>query len=225
MRELCRIVCEAREEWHNYKHGGGTNCKRPSQLAKGKLDARLGSSRSALNRALGGNAGFAEKAFFASSDPIFEGARKIYDRSGLERAVKRQIEKLFRNKVIEKGAKMAARSWMKLVPGLNILSTAYDVGDTAFTAYDIYDQIRTSSAIADEAVRFRPDFAVQNEDGSLGQIYDFKFDDPESGYQDAWRANSQREEAYRQATGQAPQKVDNATCDSDKSGAAPIPVV
>lgn len=225
MRELCKVFCEAREEWHNCKRGGGTNCRRPSQLAKDKLNTRLGRSGSALNRALGGKPGFAEKAFFASSDPIFEGARKIYDRSGLERAVQRQIEKLVRNRVIDKGVKMAARSWMKLVPGLNILSTAYDIVDTAITAVDIYDTIRNSSQIADEAVRIRPDFAIQNEDGSLGQIYDFKFDDPESGYQDDWNTGSQQEQAYQQATGQTPQKVDNATCDCDKSGAAPLPGV
>ena len=62
---------------------------------------------------------------------------------------------------------------MKLVPGLNILSTVYDVIDTAITAADLYDQIRSSQQIFDEAIKIKPNFSVVGEDGSLTRAYDF----------------------------------------------------
>lgn len=205
MRELCRVFCEARDEWHKCKRSGG-KCRRPSTLAKKKVEARLKSPGSALNRAIQGrfpkSIGAAERTFFSSADKIFDGARKIYDRSGLERAIKRQIDKLIKRRVIQKGTKMAARAWTKLVPGLNILSTIYDVVDTGVTAYQIYDEIRNSSKIADGAIKIKPDFAIQSEDGALQQVYDFKFDDPNTGYLDDWGRETRQEEAYRRASGE-----------------------
>ncbi len=226
LRELCKVFCEARDEWHKCKKSGKTGCPRPSTIAKNKVNARLGSAGSGLSKALGSKIGAAERTFFASADKIFEGARKIYDRSGMERAVKRQVDKLLQRKLVQQGAKMAGRAWLKLVPGLNVVSTIYDVVDTAIAVKDVYDMVKASDMIMDKAIKVQPDFSVIGADGSLEKAYDFKFDDPNTGYLDDWQAGQRQEEAYRRASGSAPVKVDNATCACDKTPKAPtMPVM
>ncbi|MFV0473946.1 MAG: DUF4150 domain-containing protein, partial [Pikeienuella sp.] len=127
MRELCKVFCEARDEWHECKRTQKTGCKRPSTLAKDKVDTRLNNRNSALNRAVRSRFpngfGAAEKTFFGSADELFEGARKIYDSNGMKKAIERQVEKLMRRKIVQQGAKMAGRAWLTLVPGLNVIST------------------------------------------------------------------------------------------------------
>ncbi|CAM3270457.1 protein of unknown function [Paracoccus aminovorans] len=223
MRELCKVFCEARDEWHQCKRSGRTNCPRPSGLAKDKLERQLANKGSTLSRALGNRLGAAERTFYSTADKIFEGARKIYDRSGLERAIKRQVEKLMQRKIVQKGAQMAGRAWLKLVPGLNVLSTIYDVVDTAISVKEVYDMIKSSDLLMDKAIRIQPDFAVMDQDGALQDIYDFKFDDPATGYQDDWQSAQRQQEAYGQALGndKVPQKVDNQTCQCDKAAGAP----
>ncbi|MGI2036243.1 DUF4150 domain-containing protein [Rhizobium panacihumi] len=226
MKELCKIFCQVREEWHDCKKKGG-NCRTPSNIAKDRTTAALNKGDSALSRAIGrrypGAIGHAEKAFYSSADKLFEGARKIYDRAGLERAIKRQVDKLVKRKIVQKGVKMAGKAWMKLVPGLNILSTIVDAADLAYTGYEIYDTIKQSEMIMDKAIKVVPDVAIQGPDGDLIDVYDYKFDDPDTGYQDNWQEKQKQEEAYRRASGQNPKKVDNATCDCDKKGGLVVP--
>ncbi|SFU10985.1 DUF4150 domain-containing protein [Mesorhizobium sp. YR577] len=221
MKELCKIFCQTRDEWHNCKRGGG-KCPKPSEIAKQRTNAALSKGDSALSRAIGkrypGAIGRAEKAFYATADKIFEGARKIYDRAGLERAIKRQLDKLIKRKIVQKAAKMAGKAWLKLVPGLNVISTIVDVADAAYTGYEIYDMIKQSDVIMDKAIKVVPDVAIEGADGELLDIYDYKFDDPDTGYQDDWQAKQKQEEAYKKASGQSPKKVDNATCACDKKG-------
>jgi hypothetical protein len=135
----------------------------------------------------------------------------------MRQALKRQVEKLVKRKLIQKGAKMASRVWMKFVPGLNVVSTIYDVVDTGLSIKEVYDQIANSDLIMDKAIKVKPDFSVHGPDGELKEVYDFKFDDPKTGYTDDWQAEQKQEEAYRQASGgKDPKKVDNATCQCDK---------
>jgi hypothetical protein len=216
MKELCKVFCAARDEWRD-KTKNPKN-KRPSTLAKEKLDAILKKPGHALNKAIGKGAfGAAEKTFFSTADKIFDGARKIYDESGMRKALNRQVEKLVKRALIKKGAKVASRLWIKFIPGLNVLSTIYDVADTLYTVKEVYDQIANSKMILDKAIKVKPDFSVHGPDGDLQQVYDFKFDDPKTGYTDDWQKNQKQEEAYRQASGgKDPKKVDNATCQCDK---------
>lgn len=222
MRELCKIFCETRDEWHKCKKAGG-KCDKPSKTAQGKVNKALKGKGSGLTKALGKKVGAAERAFFSSADKMFQGARKIYDKAGMQRAIKRQVEKLVGKKVLEKGAKMAGRSWLKLVPGLNVLSTIYDVVDLAMTAADIYDLVKNADTIIDKAIKIQPDFAVMDENGALEKIYDFKFDDPETGYLDDWQNKSKQKEAYERAlpSDRQPEKVDNKTCQCDKTPKSP----
>ncbi len=221
LRELCKIFCETREEWHKCKATGAKNCTRPSELAKGKVNKALGTKGSGLAKSLGNKLGAAERTFFSSADKMFEGARKIYDKAGMERAIKRQIEKYVGKEMLEKGAKIAGRSWLKVVPGLNVLSTIYDAVDLAMTAKDIYDMVKGADMIMDKAIKIKPDFAVMDENGGLEKIYDFKFDDPDTGYTDDWQSKAKQEEAYKSASGKDPQKVDNDTCKCDKKPGKP----
>jgi hypothetical protein len=112
---------------------------------------------------------------------------------------------------------MATTSWMKLVPGLNVISTIYEVVDTGLMVHDIYKTIDTAS-VMDKAVKIKPDFSVHGPDGKIKAIYDFKFDDPDTGYQDDWQSKQKQHEAYKKATGKDPIKVDNATCKYDPGG-------
>lgn len=93
MRELCKIFCETRDELHKCKKSGA-KCDKPSKTAQGEVDKALKGKGSGLTKALGKKVGAAERAFFSSADELFKGARKIYDKSGMERAIKRQVEKI-----------------------------------------------------------------------------------------------------------------------------------
>lgn len=221
MKELCKIFCQTREEWHACKRRGG-QCPKPSEVAKQRTNTALSRRNGPLSRAIGqrypGAVGRAEKAFYATADKLFDGARKIYDRAGLERAIKRQVDKLIKRKIVQKATKMAGKAWLKLVPGLNVISTIVDVADAVYTGYEIYDMIKKSDMIMDQAIKVVPDVAIEGPNGELLDIYDYKFDDPATGYQDDWQNKQKQEEAYRKASGQQPKKVDNATCACDKKG-------
>lgn len=216
MRELCKIFCETRKEWHDCKKSGRSGCPRPSTIAKRKTEASLG--RGPLSRAVrsryGANAiGAAEKAFFTAADEFLDGARKIYDESAMRRAIERKVRQFARRRAVRQGAKLAARSWMKFVPILNVASAIYDVVDTTMTVAEVVNVVRNSQLAMDNAIRIEPDFGVQNAEGELIDAYDYKFDDPETGYQD--RFSDEQRRAYRQAAGQDPKEVSNAVCQCD----------
>lgn len=215
LRELCKVFCEVREEWQRCRSSGRTDCGRPSDMAKRRTEGLLGDRNSALNRGIRsrfpGGLGRAEQTFYTLADEAADGARKIYDQSALRRAIQRRVQAAVRNRVIAQGAKLAGRAWLKVVPGLNILSGIVDAVDTAYSAYEIYDMISSSDDIANGAIRIAPDVGIQDADGVLSEAYDYKFD--AAGYQDDWQAG--QEEAYRRATGRQPIKVDNATCQCD----------
>ena len=117
----------------------------------------------------------------------------------------------------KKGAKMLVGSWKKLIPGLNIASTVYDIVDTGLMVREIYKSLNAATVMG-EAAKIRPDFAIQNADGSLHEIYDFKFDDPETGYKDDWGKKSKQREAYEQAAGKDPKKVSLERCNNCTKG-------
>lgn len=219
MIELCKVFCEAREEWHKCKAKGG-KCTKPSKLAQDKVDAKLDNKTSKLSKAIDSKFpkgfGAAEKTIYAAADDTFKGARKIYDRAGLKRALDRKVKQLVKRKIVKKGVEMSARAWTKFVPGLNVLTTIYDVVDTVYTATQIYDAIKKSTEVLEKAIKIKPDFSVHDADGAVKDIYDFKFDDPNTGYQDDWQKAQKQEEAYKKAAGKPPKKVDNATCKCDR---------
>lgn len=217
---LCDIFCEAREEWHNCRRAppsGG--CRRPSTLAKNRTQAALdrpGSPlRNAVQRRFPGAMGAAERALYAAREALGEAAettaRKFYTQQGLRDSLERAVRRVINQAGIEAAQRMGRRFWMKLVPGLNLLSLGLDVYGGAMAANDIYSTIRQADTILDNAVRINPDFSVVNNDGSIAEIYDFKFDAP--GYQDSF--TTEQADLYRSMTDRDPIAVDNAACQCD----------
>jgi len=225
--ELCVIFCKTRQEWHacldRKKANPSVKCDRPSKTAAKKTKGALGRADSPLNKAVNtrypGSVGRAEKSFLALVDKktakLLDGARKLYDENKLKKAIERKIKQVAKRKALQKGAKMASRAWLKLVPGLNVIMTVIDVVDIAMTAADLIQMVRNAQNLADKAVRIAPDFAIEAPDGSVSQVYDYKFDNPATGYQDDWQKNGQLE-AYTNATGKTPEKIDQDTCKCGK---------
>ena len=221
LAELCKVFCQAREEWHECKRSGRSSCRKPSLRARDAARQRLGNPRSGLRQALGNKIGHAEQTFYGFADNVFDGARKVYDQSGLRRALERQVQRAVRNRVVQRGRKLASRMWTRLVPGLNIITGILDGIGTAMDAYDIIQLIRSTPDMIERAIRVQPDFAVTDADGAVEQVYDFKFDDPETGYLDDWQQEQEQERAYREISGQDPIKVDNETCECDRGPRGP----
>ncbi|WP_415919308.1 PAAR-like domain-containing protein [Tateyamaria sp. SN6-1] len=229
MFQLCQIFCEAREEWHKCKASGKAKCEKPSKTAERKVKKQLSNPKSKLNDAVKkggkGRVGGAEKQFFVSDKKgKFKGLRKTYDEKSLKRALKRQLKKEVRQGLTKKGAKMLLGGWKKLIPGLNVASTVYDIVDTGLMVREIYKSLNAASVMKD-AIKIRPDFSIQNADGSLHEIYDFKFDDPKTGYKDGWQSNGQ-EKAYKDATGKKPTALTNdaKSCNCDGKSKPPTSI-
>ncbi|WP_227493470.1 hypothetical protein [Paracoccus kondratievae] len=147
----------------------------------------------------------------AAEDRALDAGRKFYTQSGLKDAPRRAVRKAVTEAGINRAKAMGKRFWMKMVPGLNILSTALDV---YMTAQDIYDIIKMADSFMDDAVRIQPDFSVLDKDGGVAEIYDFKFDaDPD---QDSFSDSQKR--LYQNVTGKPPVEVNNATCNCDARG-------
>lgn len=208
---LCEIFCEARDEWHKCRaKPPAKGCTSPSNIAKQKTRTALNKAGSPLNRAVrsrfrGGAFGAAERSLYNSADKLLGSGRKIYTEKGLKDALRRAVTKAAKEAGINRLKKMGRRFWMKAVPGLNVITT---VIDGALTAKDIYDIISAADGLIKNAVRIQPDFAVLNGDGSVAQIYDYKFDAP--GYQDS--ASRSQQQLYRGSKGNAMIEVNNARC-------------
>lgn len=204
---LCEIFCEAREEWHECR--GRPNCRSPSLRARDKVNAALDADGSTLRRALGNKIGAAERSLYAAGDAILDTGRKFYTQSGLQDAMRRAVNRAIGQAGIDRLQSMGRRFWLRAVPGLNLLITGLDV---AMTAADIYNIIDSASGLIDNAVRIQPDFTSLNPDGSVADIYDFKFDAP--GYQDEMPPDQRR--LYESITDGEVIEVDNATCECDR---------
>lgn len=124
-------------------------------------------------------------------------------REKIEREIKRKAMQVMERKLAQK----AATAWTKFVPVLNVIATAYDVYDIATTGYDLYKMVDKAMEELDGKVfEIRPDVSMMGPDGSLQDIYDFKFDG------DSYGNNPGQEELYLAATGKKPKVIDQKTC-------------
>ncbi len=218
LEALCEVFCAAREEWLDCKHvQKRSNCRRPSLLARDRIRDALPNGNSRLGRAVankvGDGFGAAERTLYMAADQLRDAGRKFYDETGLRNAIERRIRRAAATRGGVAVAKMGARAWMKLVPGLNLLGTALDVYEGAVLAADIIGLIRSIPDMLEEAIRVQPDFSLHDADGAVTDIYDFKFDDPIDGYQDDWNMGNNQRQAYTDAAnGNPPIAVNNETC-------------
>lgn len=210
--ELCIIFCEIRKEICEGKHKG----KKPSSVAREKV-GKSGALKKAVSGKYKGASAVAEKMRMVPYKNMPKGwGRSPMSQAAINRHLKplrdqlvSQVKKTLAKKAVQK----VATGWMKLVPVLNVLSTAYDVYDIASTGYDLYKSVdKALSAYGGEVYRVRPDVAIEGADGSLKEIHDFKFDG------DKWQPG--QKELYDKslkdagANGQA-QEVSQATCKCD----------
>ena len=108
--------------------------------------------------------------------------------------------------VAKKGAKSLV---VKFIPGVNVISVAYD----AYDAYQLYQDASellnsTVKNAMDEFVEVRPDIAKVGPDGSVKDIYDYKF--PGDRYRDS------QDKIFRDATGADPKTVNHDSCNQCK---------
>lgn len=209
---LCEIFCEAREEWQRCR--GQPGCTRPSTRARNKANEALARSNSPLRRALGNRIGAAERSFFALADNALDAGRKFYTESGIRDALRRQVRRAITDAGVDRLKKMGRRFWLRAVPGLGQVLTGLDV---AMTAVDIYNIVDTAAEALADSVRIQPDFTSVNPDGSVDNVYDFKFDAP--GYQDEMSPDQRR--LYESITDKNVIEVDNATCGCDRRPSGP----
>lgn len=228
-RALCRIFCKARQEWHACRSAGGKQCEKPSKTAERRLKAQQRSIDDLVSKKYGkGFTGTSEKTYFAKLSDKLKGAlgesgRKIYSEKALRESLQRRLRNKLGKELGEKAVKKAGTIWLKAIPGLNVLSTLYDVYDLAMTAKEFYDLAQEHiKALDTEAVKIKPDVGIEGPDGSLQDTYDFKFDAP--GYKDDFK-NGQAE-IYEDASGKRPKTIDDAKCQCDaKTGGPAAPMV
>lgn len=225
MAALCKIFCREREKWQKCR--GTKPCPRPSTTAKHATQDALDNPKSPLSKAMArkypGAFGAAEKSLYTAADALGETARKVYTKTGLENALKRAARKASRNAALRTAGRLTKRAWFKLVPGLNILGTALDIYEGAVLLKDIYGAISNASNLMDNAVRVVPDYSVIGPDGSVQEIYDFKFDAPKTdtmqAYQDTF--SNEQSQLYEQLTGDEPVALDKNTCECDAGKSLP----
>jgi len=219
--ELCVVFCEARKEFCELKKKGKTK-PRPSTIAADKM--RQPATQTKMQRALAKSGRFPKGA-----SAIPEKRRPVVWNKPVPKSWKRKpmtgqrlkkmlepmrekVEKEVRAKVAQvmkrKLAKKAATAWLKFIPVVNVISTAYDIYDIASTGYDLYKMIdEAMKQFKGNVFEIRPDVSIEAPDGSLQDTYDFKFDG------DSLDRNPGQAELYREATGGKDIKViDQQTC-------------
>lgn len=224
-REMCAILCKVRSEacqgLYNLDSDPEKRKVQLSRIAEGEA-AKSADLRRAISRKYGSGA-----VGKVAQQRLVPFGRRIAGRVAVSAdKIKRYLsplrDRLLReaqNKIGRVAAKKIATGWMKLVPILNVLSTAYDVYDIASTGYDLYKTI-------DEALgRFSrnpniyevfPDLAIEGSDGALKDIYDFKFDgDRYRNEQDKLYDEALRGEGVQNPDVKANGTVSPSTCECD----------
>ncbi|KHD09668.1 hypothetical protein PN36_33870 [Candidatus Thiomargarita nelsonii] len=233
---LCEVFCTARNEWHDCKDKKPPiKCTRPSRRAEQMLDEdkwkrKLGKALKDSKRYPKGTKFFPEKKIIVPYNkeiPKGKNGKPKWKRTPLSpdkikkalEPVSKKLIATIKKKLGQKLVKKAATAWMKFVPILNVISTAYDIYDIAATGYDLYKAVdEAMSKYKGKVFQVRPDVVIEGPDGKLEDIYDFKFDDPETKYQDDWSKNPGQKELYDEALGgdnskKKAKKISKKECD------------
>ncbi len=236
---LCDIFCKARNDWHACKDKKPPiKCTRPSKRAENMLEKdhqwkrKFGKALEESKRYPRHTKFSPEKKLivpYSKEIPIGKNGKSNWGRTPLSSEKLKKALEPVRNKLIatikkklsQKLTKKAATAWMKFVPILNVISTAYDIYDLAATGYELYKAVDAAmSKYEGKVFQVKPDVVIEGPDGKLEDIYDFKFDDPKTGYQDRWQ-NGQKE-LYDEALGgdysnKKAKKISNEECKCPKS--------
>lgn len=214
---LCTTLCQVRKEFCEGRHRGKTQSNVAEQRARNSPELRRAIQNHPDARIRGGNSAVNRERYvrFDNADPRWN-RRRVDPRTiqnhlnNIERQIRRQGARV----MATRAGRAAARSWLKIVPILNVISTAYDVYDIASAGVDIVQQIRAAREnFAGDVYRIRPDVAVTGPNGQLQATYDFKFDT------DSWGPG--QEELYAEdlrnsgAANTEPQSVNSRDCGCD----------
>lgn len=224
-REMCAILCKVRSEaCQGLLSLESDPEKRKVQLSKiaEQRAAEFADLRRAISRKYGTGA-----VGRVAQPRLVPFGRRIAGRAAVSAdKIRRYLsplrDRLLReaqNKIGRVAAKKIATGWMKFVPVLNVLSTAYDIYDIASTGYDIYktiDQALGRFSKNPNIYEVFPDLAIEGPDGALKDIYDFKFDgDRYRNEQDKLYDEAMRGEGVQNPDVKANGTVSPQTCECD----------
>jgi hypothetical protein len=224
-KEMCAILCKVRSEACQglFKLDSDPEKKRVqlSKIAEGRAASSPDLKRAITKKYGAGALGkVAQQRLVpfsraiagrvaASADAVKRYLQPIQDR--LLREAKEKLGKM--------AVKKIASGWMKFVPVLNVLSTAYDIYDLASTGYDIYKAVDEAFSKFNKnpnIYEIFPDLAVEGKDGKLKDIYDFKFDgDRYRKEQDKLYDEAMRAEGVQNPDVKQNGTVSPSTCECD----------
>jgi hypothetical protein len=220
IKAACEVFCTVRQE------GMDAKAKKPPQkrFDYSKRAQELSEKHPGLkNMSM-------EKKFLHAVDNKKAGLLKTLQNAGKKAVplsrIKSQLVKEAMIKAGEKVVKRAAKkAFLKFIPVVNVLSTAWDVYDLASTGYQVLKEVEAQLANYNPSkattYQARPDMAkVDPTTGQPSKIYDYKFDRPAMtdgngnkipGYQDKWQDG--QKELYDDMVGKENvEKVDNERC-------------
>ena len=213
LRILCEIFCEAREKGRKFK------AKNPNKRFNYSNEAKKLSQSSKYQSALKKLGKFVpEKSVLVSvakkgsKAALKNTSRKVLTEKALRNRLLKEAMELSGKKLAKSaGGKIAGKIIVKFIPGINLLSLAWDVYDIASTGYEIYKTVDEFMKNYD-TFRIRPDMAEMGPDGEIKEIYDYKFD-----YENGKDSMSkEQEKLYREKTGKKPKVIDDALCECRK---------
>lgn len=201
---LCDIFCEARERGKGRK---GFNYSREAQRLAG--EPRYANRFNNLLSRAGKNVA-RERSFLVAIEKGVVQGRKAYSLEAIRSRLRRQAARAAGQKVIGAGvAKVGSKVASKFIPVVGWIMAAYDVYDFSTTAMELYRAAMEKY----DTFMIRPDIAITGPDGVVEDIYDFKFDDPTTGYQDDFTDDQRR--LYEQKTGKKPVAINQELCKCD----------
>lgn len=214
---LCQTLCEVRKEFCEGRNNGRTQSSVAEERARNSEQLRNAVQNHSDPRIRGGESAVNRERYvrYDNANPNWN-RRRVDPRTiqnhlnNIEQQIRRQGARI----LATRAGQAAARSWLKIVPILNVISTAYDVYDIASAGVDMVQQIRAArEQFSGDVYRIRPDVAVTGPNGQLQGIYDFKFDT------DDW--NPGQREMYAEdlrnsgAANTEPQSVNSRDCGCD----------
>ena len=176
LKALCEVFCKIRKQGRDAKYKNPKArfdySKRAEEMAK-KHPGLKGLSFekklfTAVDNAKSKIVNLAKKA-----------GRKVWGADAIKKRLAKQFAKSAGVKLAKKAAKKAV---LKFIPVVNVLSLAWDAYDIATLGIDAYELASEAAKSYDPAkyttFEIRPDVAKVNPDGTVSDIYDFKFDRP-----------------------------------------------
>jgi hypothetical protein len=204
--ELCDSFCKARKEWID----SGYQRPNPSSRVEEKVNAKLADSKSTLSQELANRdppmKGVCERTFFKELKPDEVLNRTEVTGTQMKGSLNRTLDKAAALGVGKKAVPVS--DWQQGFRGMNNVLRGESGSKTLG---EVRDMVAGGAGCPDRSIRVRPDFAVMDSKGDAKKIYDFKFDNPHSGWKDKWQDNDQYK-AYQKTSGKKPVAIDAEKC-------------